>query len=77
MTLGATIFLPICVARLVRLAGTRAGGFVRTRQGAAGKWELRPIPWSASDRGIGGVGSIGRTTQSAGPLMARYGPHAP
>jgi hypothetical protein len=26
------------VARLVQLAGTRAGGFVLTRQEAAGKW---------------------------------------
>jgi hypothetical protein len=36
------------MAHLVQLAGTRAGGFVLTRQGAAGK---RGAAWSAHDRG--------------------------
>jgi hypothetical protein len=45
-------------ARLVQLTGTRAGGFVLTRQEAAGKWGAATYSL-VREQGIGTIGTMG------------------
>jgi hypothetical protein len=67
-------------ARLVQLTGTRAGGFVLTREEAAGKWGQRPTRWSARDRGnerqgVGGIGGVEGTSPMRPMVPMLYGNH--